>query len=98
MKKIILGFYLADMFHKHKPTLALAAFKHLDKHQPEALHELASRLTRDHASEFPLADVGVCDLDCAPHRDMAFWGVAWFVDNTAQAIYIDQGACASLQR
>ena len=50
MKKIILGFYLAGLYHKHKPTLALAAFKRLDKHQPEALHELAARLTQDYGS------------------------------------------------
>lgn len=50
MKKIILGFYLAGLYHKHKPTLALAAFKLIDEHQPEALHEVAARLTRDHGS------------------------------------------------
>ncbi len=50
MKKIILGFYLAGMYHKHKLALALAAFKLLDEHQPEALHELAARITQDHGS------------------------------------------------
>lgn len=50
MKKIILGFYLAGLYHKHKPTLAVAAFKLLDEHQPEALREVADRITQDYGS------------------------------------------------
>lgn len=50
MKKIILGFYLAGMYHKHKPALAVAAFKLLDKYQPESLREVAARITQDYGS------------------------------------------------
>ena len=50
MKKLLLGACLAHLLHRNLPALALAAFIELDKHNPEALREIANTITQDYGS------------------------------------------------